>query len=195
MGPAAYGLVFLILFAEAVAIPSPDELALFLAGLAVGRGEMNWFATVGASALGALCGAVVSYALARRLGRPLILHHGRRVGLTEERLRSVEGFLEGRGHWAPFLGRLVTGVRLVIGYASGLFGIDPRTFVAFSAAGAVTWSIIDVSVGALIGDRLPAILATVRAHLVPAIAVAVLVAAVLVLWHRRGVARPRGRRT
>ncbi len=184
MGPAAYGIVALVLFIEAVGIPSPDEAALFLAGVAVGRGDLSWPLTVAASAAGAFTGALISYGLARRLGRPLVLHHGRRVGLTEARLASVERFVRSRGIWAAALGRIISGVRLVIGYAAGLFGMEPRQFVAASAAGAVVWSSLDVSAGMLLGGHIAAFGAFARAHLGLAIAIAALVVLAALAWHR-----------
>lgn len=191
LGPAAYGLLALVLFAEAIGIPSPDEAVLFVAGIAVGRGDMNWAAAVASSALGAFAGALVSYTLAVRVGRPLIVHYGRRIGLTEARLGSLEGFMQ-RGAWAAFLGRIISGVRLIIGYGSGLFGMRRVPFVLASAAGAVTWSVLDVSAGMLIGHRIGAITRFARAHLVIAIAAVVVAAAVLWLWHRRRPSPPAG---
>jgi membrane protein DedA with SNARE-associated domain len=173
MGPAAYALLALVLLIEALGIPSPDEATLFVAGIAVGRGDLNWLGAVASSAAGAFAGSLVSYALARRLGRPLILHYGRRVGLSEARLVAVERFMHERGAWAALVGRIVSGVRLVIGYAAGLFGMEPGPFALASATGAVVWSIIDISAGMVIGHRLAAIGLVVWA------------------WHRRSRPSPR----
>lgn len=184
MGPAAYGLVALVLFVEAIGIPSPDEATLFLAGVAVARGDLSWPATVAASALGAVCGAIVSFGIARRLGRPLVLHHGRRVGLTEQRLGRVEAFLRRFGVWAALLGRIVSGVRLVIGYAAGLFGMRPGTFVAASAAGALIWSALDVTAGMVLGGHIAALGAFARAHLWLAAGGLAAVGGGAAAWHR-----------
>lgn len=192
LGPEAYGLLALVLFAEAIGIPSPDEATLFVAGIAVARGDLNWFAVVGSSAAGALAGALVSYTLATRVGRPLIVRYGRRVGLSDQRLDSLEGFMR-RGALAAFLGRIVSGVRLVIGYASGLFGMRRSVFVVASAAGALVWSAADVTAGMLIGHRIAAVGRFARAHLVWALAAGVLIVAAWWLWHRRGHPRPPGR--
>jgi membrane protein DedA with SNARE-associated domain len=186
MGPAAYGLLALLLFAEAVGVPSPDEATLFLAGVAVGRGDLSWPLVVGASAAGAVAGALVSYGLARRLGRPLIVHHGRRVGLTEARLARVEGFVRRRGALATYLGRIVSGVRLVIGYASGLFGVEPGPFAIASVAGALTWSALDVTAGMLFGGHIAALEHFALGHLVLAALIAAVVTGAALAWHLRG---------
>lgn len=195
MGPAAYAALAVVLLAEAVGIPSPDEATLFLAGVAVGRGDLSWAASVLASAAGAWVGALASYTLARRLGRPLVVHYGRRVGLTETRLEAADRFMRRYGLLAVFLGRVLSGVRLVVGYASGLFGMEAGPFAAASAAGALAWSAADVTAGMLVGHRLAALGRFARAHaLLAALAAAVLVLAYLAL-HRRGrrTARPSGR--
>ena len=194
MGPAAYGVVALVLLAEALGIPSPDEATLFLAGIAVGQGALSWPLAVLASALGAFIGALVSFALARRLGRPLILHHGRRVGLTEARLGTVEGFVRRWGVGAAFLGRIVSGVRLVIGYGAGLFGMRAGPFAAASAAGALVWSAADVTAGMLLGGHMAAIGRFATGHLWIAAVLVAALAVVLVLRRRRHARTPaRGR--
>ena len=194
MGPAAYGVLALVLFAEAVGVPSPDEATLFLAGVAVGRGDLSWPLVVGASAFGAVAGSLVSFGLARRLGRPLILHHGRRVGLTEGRLARVEAFVRQRGAWAAYLGRIISGVRLVIGYACGLFGMQTAPFATASVAGALTWSALDVTAGMILGDHMAAIGRFARDHLLVAVLLAAVIAAALALWHRRGAVAARRQR-
>lgn len=185
MGPEAYGLLALVLFAEACGIPSPDELALFLAGIAVGRGGLSWPDAVLSSAFGAVVGAMLSYTLARRLGRPLILHHGRRVGLTETRLAAVETYVARWGMGAAVLGRVVSGVRLVIGYAAGLFGMAPAPFVLASGVGALVWSMLDVTAGMLLGAHARAIGGFAASHVWLALPLLVVLVAAYALWHFR----------
>lgn len=160
-----YPAIFLVLFIEAIGIPSPDEATLFVAGMAAGRGLLNGPLAMLAAALGAFSGSCVSYALARRLGRPLILHYGRKVGLNEERFAQAERFVTRYESGAVFLGRIVTGVRLVIGYAAGLFEIPTRVFVLWSALGAVAWAIIDVGAGMVLGSEIVNLEGMARHHL------------------------------
>lgn len=183
-----YPAIFLVLWIEAIGIPSPDEATLFVAGMAAGRGLLNGPLAMLSASAGALLGSLVSYALARRLGRPLVLHYGRRVGLTEDRLRAAERFMERYGARAVYLGRIITGVRLVIGYAAGLFEIPPGVFVLWSALGALTWSVLDVGAGMLLGSEILRIEAAVTHRLVLASVIAaflIALAAAYALYRRR----------
>jgi membrane protein DedA with SNARE-associated domain len=188
-----YAAVFLILLLEAVGVPSPDEAALFLAGIAVGRGQMDYLPAVLSSAAGAFLGSIGSYALARRLGRPLLTRYGRRVGMTPERLRSAEAFMARYGPWAAFLGRIVSGLRLVTGYGAGLLGLSPLPFVVASALGALTWSALDVGAGMLLGQRLSQVWGWVHLHGVWAAGVTLAVVLVaVVVWRGRRRRRAHG---
>lgn len=188
VGHLGYPAIFLVLFLEAVGIPSPDEATLFLAGMAAGRGLLSGPLAMLAAFLGAFLGSLVSYTLARRLGRPLVLRYGQRVGLTEARLAQAEAFVARYEQGAVFLGRIVTGVRLVIGYAAGVFEIPPAVFAVWSALGAATWAILDVGAGMLLGHEVGSLRTLIMQHLVVSSAAALVVLAgvgAYLLLHRR----------
>jgi membrane protein DedA with SNARE-associated domain len=188
-GPWPYLAVFLVVLLEAVGVPSPDEVTLFAAGLAAGRGLLSWPLVMLAATLGAAVGANVSYLIAVKGGRPLLLHYGRRVGLTEARVASAERFFMRYGHAAVFLGRIISGVRLVVGYAAGLFGVPWHAFAVYSVLGAAAWAVLDVGAGVLIGRRLPAIEQALAARWPWGVGVALLIVAAAA-----GYARARRRR-
>lgn len=185
-----YPAIFLVLLIEAIGIPSPDEATLFVAGMAAGRGLLNGPVAMLAAALGAFTGSVISYFLARRLGRPIILRYGRRVGLSEERLGQAERFMARYESGAVYLGRIVTGVRLVIGYAAGLFEIPPGVFMLWSALGAASWAIIDVGAGMVLGSEVTRIEHVVAHHVEWSIVGAVIVVGAAFAY---GMARRRRR--
>lgn len=189
-GPLAYAILFVVLLIEGLGVPSPDEVTLFAAGMAAGRGTLNLPAVVFTGALGALCGAVLSHFIARRVGRPLVLAYGKRLGLTEPRFANMERFFVRHGLWAVFLGRIISGVRLVVGYAAGLFGVPTAPFVVWSLAGAVAWAGLDAGAGFFIGTRWAVVWRTARLHGPLAVSVFVLTA---LIWLGVRVVRSRNR--
>ena len=81
------------------------ELVLMLSGVAAARGDASLVALIVLAWAAAVAGDVVGVLLGRRLGRPFIERHGRRVRLGPERLARVDGFFERHGRKALFLGR------------------------------------------------------------------------------------------
>jgi membrane protein DedA with SNARE-associated domain len=139
--------------------------------------------------LGGTAGALIAYGLALRAGRPLLLRHGSRIGLNEARFAAAERFFARYGLMAVFLGRIISGVRLVVGYAAGLFGVAPRPFVGYSVLGALTWALLDSGAGLLVGRHLAGLEAVAVRYAPLWLALAVALGAAYGMWRRRP---PRG---
>lgn len=157
VGQYGYGAVFVVLFAESLGIPSPSEIVLVLAGYLISRNELNYPLTLGVATLGSTCGALVAYSIARRGGKPLVIAYGRRIGLDEKRLSGVEAWFERWGNWAIIVGRVVSGVRAVISYPAGLFGMPLPRFITTTAIGAFLWPLFMVTAGKLLGPKWPVV--------------------------------------
>ena len=87
-----------------------------------------------------MAGDVVGVLLGRRLGRPFIERHGRRVRLGPERLARVDGFFERHGRKALFLGRFTGFLRSTMPFVVGSAGMAVRRLVPVSAASALVWT-------------------------------------------------------
>lgn len=150
---ASYPLLFLVLFIESIGIPSPSELSLVYVGVLAGEGKVSLPLVIIVAALGSVAGANVSYWIAARGGRHLVVKYGKRVGLTDERLQVAEKFFHGRGDVAVLVGRLISGVRAIISYPAGLFGMPYPRFLVFTSIGALIWPILAAGAGYLVGPR------------------------------------------
>lgn len=148
-----YPLLFFILLIESVGIPSPSELSLIFAGVLAGEGHLSLPLVVLVSALGSVVGANISYWIAVRGGRVLILRYGVRVGLNAARLDQVEEFFRARGDVAVLVGRLISGVRAIISYPAGLFEMPYPRFLVFTSIGAVLWPMLAAGGGYLVGPH------------------------------------------
>ena len=143
MAGAGLAGVALLMLAETVFPPIPSELVMPLAGFAAARGEMSLPGVVAAGVLGSLAGALLWYALGRRLGtrglHRLAARHGRWLTMTTAEVRRAERWFHRRGAWAVLLGRLVPAVRTLISVPAGVTGMALGRFLAFSALGTVAW--------------------------------------------------------
>jgi len=180
-----YGLdaLGLILFFESVGAPLPGESLLIAAGALAGEGEFSPWAVAGIAIAAAVLGDNLGYAIGRWAGRPFILRHGRRLGITPERFARVEALLERYG-WIIVAGaRFVVLLRQLNGLVAGAAGMSWRRFLVANVVGAVLWVALWVTLAYELGAQLH-VFTFLSEHLAWAIALAVggLGITALTLW-------------
>ncbi len=192
-GVAGYPLIFFVLLVESIGIPSPSELTLVAVGVLASQGKLSLPLVILVGWLGSLAGAHISYFIARRGGRRLILKYGARVGLTDERLQIAERFFHGRGDLAVLVGRLISGVRAIISYPAGLFDMPYLRFLIFTAIGALLWPIVAAGAGYLVGPHYKVLFTWMsRFWIVILAALAVALSVYIYVRHRQRTRRTQG---
>jgi membrane protein DedA with SNARE-associated domain len=164
--------------------PLPSEVVLPLTGYQVSRGRLFFPAAVAAASAGALVHALAVYGLAR-LGRgPFSRQRARR-----ERLARAERWFARHGERAVLLGRMLSGVRWLVGIPAGLRGMSLGRYVPLSLAGITVWNTALIGAGWAVGSADPGI-----ASVAERISIAVIAGALLFLGVRRLRSRARARR-
>jgi membrane-associated protein len=181
-----YLTVGLLVFAEDalfVGFVLPGETAAVLGGVAASLGHVDLVAMCAIVVSAAIIGDTVGYEVGRHFG-PRILRV-RILQRHQQRLGDAQAFLARRGGSAVFLGRFVAFFRAVMPALAGSSLMPYRRFLAYNAAGGFVWGISFVTLGYLAGNSYARIEKTVGRG--AAIAVAVIVIAVLIVWRvRRG---------
>jgi membrane protein DedA with SNARE-associated domain len=138
---AQYGLLalFVSVSLEAVGAPLPGETAIMLAAGAASAGELNVYAVALTAFLAAVLGDNVGYLLGRRLGRPVILRYGARVGLGERTFAHAEAVARRHGPLMVVFARFVVLLRQLNGLVAGTTGMPWPVFLAANAVGAALW--------------------------------------------------------
>ena len=86
-----YPLIALLMAMESSIVPLPSEVVIPPAAhLAYTQGKMSLLGIVIAGTLGSWVGATVMYWAARLAGRPLVLHYGRFILITPEKVLGAE---------------------------------------------------------------------------------------------------------
>src|SRR5471030_691836 len=136
-----YGAVFFFVAIESSGIPAPGEAALVsVAAFAGVTHELDIFWIVFSAAGGAVAGDNLGYLVGRRLGFPILLRHGHKVGLTDGRLKLGQ-YLFGRyGGGIVFFGRFVAVLRAAAAVLAGVNCMPWRRFLVFNAAGGIVWA-------------------------------------------------------
>ncbi|HTJ40237.1 MAG TPA: DedA family protein [Dactylosporangium sp.] len=164
-----YPALALLVLLEGIGIPTPAVSAVVAASALAAHGGLSLPAVAAVTLLAAVAGDNLGYLLGRRAGRPALLRYGRRVRLTEERLARAERFIATRGRNIVIVARFVDGLRQTNGLICGAMVLPWRQYALRDGLGAVLWTALWVTVGAVAGEnlnriaryKLPALLAAV----------------------------------
>jgi membrane protein DedA with SNARE-associated domain len=185
LGPWAYAAVGGMAFLETgafVGLVVPGETIVVVGGVTAGHGDVSLPLIALVAWLGAWAGDATSFHLGRRFGPSVIRPAARRLHVSEERLASLERLLARHGGKTVLVGRFMGFVRALAPFMAGASGMRYRDLAPWSFAGSGVWAIAFTLVGFQFAGAVES--ASRRTSLV-LLGVAALVAAVLVLRHRR----------
>lgn len=143
LGAWAYGLVPALAFLETgafIGLVVPGETAVLVGGVVAERGDVALLPLIGLVWLAAAAGDVASFLIGRRVGRPFLERHGRKLGIGETQLVRTERFFARFGGRAVLLGRFIGVLRALTPFVAGASGFPLRRFAAYSAAGTLVWA-------------------------------------------------------
>jgi membrane protein DedA with SNARE-associated domain len=135
-----YGVVGVVIFFESLGLPLPGESLLLGAALYAAtthKVDITW--VVSAAAVGAVMGDNVGFLIGHSLGYRLLAKYGRRVGLTEKRIRLGQYLFRAHGGKVVFFGRFVAVLRTFAAVLAGANHMHWKVFLIFNTLGGVTW--------------------------------------------------------
>ena len=127
----------------------PGETAALLAGVAAKLGHAPLPAVLATVTVAAVLGDSVGYEVGRRLGSRIL--GWRILDRRRPQLQRAQDFLARRGGSAVFLGRWVAFFRAVMPALAGAARMRYPRFLAYNAAGGLTWGTAVVLAGYLAG--------------------------------------------
>jgi membrane protein DedA with SNARE-associated domain len=194
LGAYTYVLVGALAYLETAGfagLVAPGELAILLGGVSAGQGATDLPAMLAVVWVCSVAGDLTSYALGRRLGRAFLVRHGAVVGITEERLATVERHFERHGGKTILIGRSISLVRSVAPFVAGASDMPLRRFVPYTTHAAGLWGAVVCLLGYAFSSSLDEAMTLVsRGSIGIVIAVAVLAA----LWTAYRQLRPAAQR-
>ena len=159
LGSWIYVAVAGLIFLETTALAGflvHGELVLLAGGVAAERGDATLVLVWLLAACAAVAGDVVSFVMGRRLGRPFIERHGRRVRLDAGRLARVDRFFTRHGGKAVVLGRFTGFLRATLPFVAGSSGVALRRLLPFSIASALAWTALFTVLGYAFSESIEA---------------------------------------
>lgn len=157
MESLGYWGIGLLMFLENLFPPIPSELIMPLAGFTVAQGKMQFVPAVAAGVVGTVLGALPWYfagmVLSERRLMRLADRYGKWITVSGQDIEKAIAWFNRYGTRAVFLGRLVPGVRTLISLPAGLGRMNFATFLLYSTAGTLLWTLLLTYAGFLLGEN------------------------------------------
>jgi membrane protein DedA with SNARE-associated domain len=137
---------------------------------------------------GSVLGDNLGYLIGWKVGRGAILKGGSKIGLTNERLASIENIYHRYGSATVLSARFFSILRQLNGIVAGILGMPWWRFALFDACGAALWVMVWVFAPAYFAKHLDVIVALAHHTKVVASALVIgclAVALTLFIRHRR----------
>jgi membrane protein DedA with SNARE-associated domain len=131
--------VFLLMAIESTVFPLPSEVVIPPAAYWAGQGRFDFWGVVAAGTLGSWLGASLSYAVARWLGRPLLIAYGKYVFVPEKKWLLAERWIQHFAAGGIFFARLLPVVRHLVSLPAGAARMRFPVFSAMTLLGSFLW--------------------------------------------------------
>ena len=164
-----------------------DSLLITAAILAPHLGIQPW-QVAAVAAVAAFAGDQAGYWLGKRFGRRLFKPDAR--VLKTERLEQAEAFFARYGGVSLVLGRFVPFVRTYVPLAAGIAAMRYPRFLLWNALGGVSWTIVMVVLGVLLGG-IPFVANNIDVLMIVVVAVSILPLVIHAIRQRRSRSKER----
>jgi len=146
--------VFVLMAIESTVFPIPSEMIVPPAAYWAQQGHFSFWGVIAAATLGSWSGSALSYFVAHRLGRPLILRYGKYFLVPEKKWLLAEQWILHYSSVGIFFARLLPVVRHLVSLPAGAARMPFATFSVMTLSGSLLWSTVLAWFGAaVLADR------------------------------------------
>jgi membrane protein DedA with SNARE-associated domain len=139
---------------ESMVVPLPSEAVMPFVGFLAADGKWNPWIAILVTSLGSITGSLISYALGRYGGKPLVLSVGKYLLLNRHDLEKAEEFFGKKGGTLTlFVARFVPVIRHLISIPAGVGRMPLGAFVAATLVGATLWNSFLLGLGMVLRDH------------------------------------------
>ena len=148
-----YWVIFFGVMLENAGVPVPGETVLLFAGFLAFHGQLRLNRAILTAIAGATIGDSLGYAVGHFGGTALVRRLRGRFLMSARHYDRAQALVLKHGHWAVFVARFITGLRVLAGPFAGAFLMPYPRFLLFNFSGAVVWAITIGCAGFLFGSN------------------------------------------
>jgi membrane protein DedA with SNARE-associated domain len=148
-----YLTIFFFAFVENIFPPSPSDMVIVIGGSLVGASDLHFVPVLIFATGGSLVGFLTAFAIGWQIDKR-ILHSGKIKFLTVESIEKVENAFRKYGYFLIIANRFLPGTRAVISFFAGMSRLNIHYTVLLSAASALLWNTILISLGMIFGENI-----------------------------------------
>lgn len=155
-----YFWIIVFMTIESSFIPFPSEVVMIPAAyMAAAEGQMSIPMIITCGTTGALFGALINYALAYYLGRPIVYRFansrfGHMCLIDQEKVEKAEAYFYKHGVISTLIGRLIPAIRQLISIPAGLSKMNIWKFMIYTCLGAGVWNAVLVGIGLIFHSQI-----------------------------------------
>lgn len=188
--PGIFGLMVL----EGMLLPIPSEVVMAFSGYLLWAHELPSFLGIPAfwllllvGTVGNLVGAVIAYYIGHLGGMEFVKLYGKKVGISERTVDTVNNWFRKYGVAAVFGTRLTPVFRTFISIPAGLGKMNLAKFCSFTIVGMAIWDTVLIDIGITLGPDWNSILSLSDTVTYIAAGAGLAILVLLYIWHRRGM--------
>lgn len=175
-----YLTIFFFAFVENIFPPSPSDMVIVIGGSLVGASDLHFVPVLIFATGGSLVGFLTAFAIGWQIDKR-ILHSGKIKFLTVESIEKVENAFRKYGYFLIIANRFLPGTRAVISFFAGMSRLNIHYTVLLSAASALLWNTILISLGMIFGENIQKVDAFLNTYNQVVIILTVIVIAFLII--------------
>ena len=180
-----YWVIFFGVMLENAGVPVPGETVLLFAGFLAFHRQLRLNRAILTAIAGATIGDSLGYAVGHFGGTALVRRLRGRFLMSARHYDRAQALVLKHGHWAVFVARFITGLRVLAGPFAGAFLMPYPRFLLFNFSGAVVWAITIGCAGYLFGSNWGRLVRLVKAADLVILGAAVMAIAATVVYAQR----------
>jgi len=133
---------------ESSIFPVPSEVVIPPAAFLIAQGKMSFWGVVLAGTVGSYLGSVITYWIARWLGRAVVVRWGKYFFVSEHKLERAEHWMHRYEAGGIFFARLLPVIRHLISIPAGIVRMGFGMFSLMTVIGSFLWCVVLAWLGA-----------------------------------------------
>ncbi|WP_442594139.1 DedA family protein [Neobacillus sp. D3-1R] len=163
----------------------PSEIVLSYGGFLIYQGQINFFGALVAGIIGGTIAQLFLYWIGLYGGRPFLDRYGKYLFIHSKHLDSAEKWFNQYGTGVIFTARFIPVVRHAISIPAGISKMPLSTFVLYTLAAMIPWTILFLLLGMQLGQHWDKIEEYAKPFMLPIILIALLAGVIYIIIAKR----------